>query len=149
MPAPSSELEAAALLVFPTDGSVEKPSAGSLLVRVTEGFVVRQEAIGALVAEAPGFTSSPVMRRQRGHDTSEPMGGHTTPFVALDGSGHLLMATERCLEVLHLRGGFVYVKEGSLVGFESTVRHEHGRFSALGDEAVSMVQLSGRGLAVF
>src|SRR5690606_26072581 len=89
MPAPSSELEAAALLVFPTDGSVEKPSAGSLLVRVTEGFVVRQEAIGALVAEAPGFTSSPVMRRQRGHDTSEPMGGHTTPFVALDGSGHL------------------------------------------------------------
>ena len=147
--APSGELEAAALLVFPSDGSVEKPSAGSLLVRVVEGFLVRQDTIGALVPEAEDFASSPVMRRQRGYDTSEPMGGHGTPFVALEGRGHLLLAAERCLEVLHLRGGFVYVKEAALVGFESTVRHEHGRFSAFGDEAVSVVQLSGRGLAVF
>ncbi|HEY6726427.1 MAG TPA: tetratricopeptide repeat protein [Polyangiaceae bacterium] len=143
------ELAQDSLLLFPSDAGVVQPSDRSLLVRVREGFSVRQETIGALLPRGPGFTSQPLMRRQRSQGGSEPMGGHTSPFVALEGQGDLVLTARHALQVVQIQGGFAYLRESALVGFESTVHYEHGRLSALGDEAVSIVQLSGRGVAVF
>lgn len=144
-----AELADDSLLVFPNESGVVQPSDRSLLVRVREGFSVRQDAIGALLPRGAGFASQSLMRRSRGHETSEPMGGHTTPFVALEGQGDLVLTTHHALQVVQIQGGFAYLRETALVGFEATVHYEHGRLSALGDEAVSIVQLSGRGVAVF
>jgi uncharacterized protein (AIM24 family) len=144
------ELAEGSLLLFPSDATlVTQPSDQSLLVHVREGFSLRQDTIGALLPREPGFTSHALMRKNRGHETSEPMGGHTTPFVVLEGQGDLLLTTRHPMQVVQIHGGFVYVRESALVAFESTVHYEHGRLSALGDEAVSIVQLSGRGVAVF
>ncbi|HEU5076813.1 MAG TPA: hypothetical protein VFU02_21635, partial [Polyangiaceae bacterium] len=143
------ELAEDSLLVFPGDAGVVQPSDKSLLVRVQEGFSVRQEAIGALLPRSAGFTSQPLMRRHRSQESSEPMGGHTTPFVALEGKGDLLLTAHHPLQAVQIQGGFAYLRETALVGFESTVHYEHGRLSALGDEAVPIVQLSGRGVAIF
>lgn len=143
------ELADGSLLLFPSDSGVIQASDQSLLVHVREGFNLRQDTIGALLPREPGFTSHALMRRQRAHETSEPMGGHTTPFVALEGQGDLVLTTRHPMQVVQIHGGFVYVRESALVAFESTVHYEHGRLSALGDEAVPIVQLSGRGVAVF
>jgi len=144
-----SDLAEDSLLRFPSDPGIVQTSDKALLVRVREGFSVRQDTIGALLPRGPGFTSQPLMRRQRSQGGSEPMGGHTTPFVALDGQGDLILTARHPLVVVQIQSGFAYLRESALVGFDSTVHYEHGRLSALGDEAVSIVQLSGRGLAVF
>jgi len=144
-----AELAEDSLFMFPSDFGVTQPSEKSLLVQVREGFNVRQNAIGALLPRGPGFASQSLMRRHRAHETSEPMGGHTSPFVALEGQGDLVLTTRHPLQVVQIQAGFAYLRETSLVGFESTVHYEHGRLSALGDEAVAIVQLSGRGVAVF
>src|SRR5690606_31558565 len=137
--ATAEHLAEASLMLFPAQRGVAQPSRRCLLVHLTEGFIVRQEAIGAMLRQGDHFTSSVMMRRHRGRETSEPMGGHARPFVALEGHGDLLLLTEQSLETVQVKDSFVYVREASLVGFESTVRYEHGRLSALGDEAVSVV----------
>jgi uncharacterized protein (AIM24 family) len=147
--ATASELAEASLLLFPAERGVAQPSERCLLVHLTEGFCVRQDAIGALLPQTEHFSSSVVMRRHRGHETSEPMGGHSTPFVALGGRGDLLISTEAPIVAVRVKDGFIYIRETSLLGFEATVRYEHGRLTALGDEAVTMVQLSGSGVAAF
>ncbi len=144
-----SELAEHSLLVFPTEAGAIQSDAHCLLVHVSEGFSARQNSIAALLPSGQPFTSSVVMRRFRGHETAEPMGGARTPFVALEGHGDLMLTAPRFLELVQIQGGFVYLREAALVGFASTVRYEHGRLTAFGDEAVSMVQLSGRGVAVF
>lgn len=147
--AAATDLTAESLLALPQDVVVTQPSSRSLLVHVREGFGVRQDTLGALLPRNESFKSQVLMRRHRGHETSEPMGGHGTPFVLLEGAGHLVLKASLPIQILHVQAGFVYVRESSLVCFESTVRYEHGRLSALGDEAVSIVQLSGRGVAAF
>jgi uncharacterized protein (AIM24 family) len=54
----------------------------------------------------------------------------------------------RTLWAFELADEFVYVREASLLAFESTVRYENGRLAAGGREPVAMVQLSGKGFAV-
>jgi uncharacterized protein (AIM24 family) len=52
------------------------------------------------------------------------------------------------LWAIELADEFVYVREASLLAFESSVRYENGRLAAGGREPVAMVQLSGSGFAV-
>jgi tetratricopeptide (TPR) repeat protein len=146
----AAELAAELLIEQPIEGNITLADKDCLLLRISEGFCIRQDTMGAMMPSfGEPFKSSVVMRRQRGKDSSEPMGGHVTPFVLLEGQGEVLLQGGRPLEVLRVKGSFVYLREASLVGFEATVRYEHGRLSALGDEAVPMVQLSGTGTTIF
>jgi len=119
----------------------------SALIEVSSTWAVRGDAVRGLLAHGPAFSNSPVLRRMRGRDLSEPLGGHGSPWVLLSGVGQILVgaAPERELSALELGGSFVYVRESCLVGYAGSAQHENGRLPSGGGEPVSMVQISGRG----
>ncbi len=53
------------------------------------------------------------------------------------------------LTLLDLGGEFVYLREGGVVGFDSSLRYENGRLpGSAGTDPVPMVQFSGYGLVM-
>jgi cytochrome c-type biogenesis protein CcmH/NrfG len=119
----------------------------SALIEVTTTWAVRGDAVRGLLAQGPAFTNTPVLRRMRGRDLNEPLGGPGSPWVLLGGKGQILVgaAPERELSALELSGTFVYVRETCLVGYAGSAQHENGRLPSGGGEPVSMVQITGRG----
>ncbi|HKO53634.1 MAG TPA: tetratricopeptide repeat protein [Polyangiaceae bacterium] len=119
----------------------------SALIEVTTTWAVRGDAVRGLLAHRAAFTNTPLLRRMRGRDLSEPLGGPGSPWVLLSGAGQILVgaAPERELSALELGGTFVYVRESCLVGYAGTAQHENGRLPTGGGEPVSMVQITGRG----
>jgi uncharacterized protein (AIM24 family) len=93
---------------------------------------------------------APLMRRTRGRETSEPFGAGSSVWHQYDGVAKVVIIAgpSRMLWAIELADEFVYVREASLLAFESTVRYENGRLAAGGREPVAMVQLSGKGFAV-
>jgi uncharacterized protein (AIM24 family) len=137
-------------LALSASGSVMQVDPGRVVVAVGEGFCARLKAISAMLPTNGAFTSQVLTRRHLGRPTEEPMGGHTAPFVQLDGDGHLILDTNVLLTMIELdKTGFVYLRESSLVGFQVSVRHENGRLGTGPDEQVPMLQLSGRGAVLF
>lgn len=115
-----------------------------------EGFAARADVLSSVVTTSDLPRPTPLMRRTRGRDTAEPFGAgasawHVYPAAA---KAVIIAGRDRMLWALELADEFVYVREASLLAFESSVRYENGRLSAGGREPVSMVQLSGRGFAV-
>lgn len=119
----------------------------SALVEVTDTWAVRGDAVRGLLANGAAFTNTPLLRRMRGRESNEPLGGHGAPWVLLSGKGQILVGAspERELSALELGGTYVYVRESCLVGYAGTAQHENGRLPSGGGEPVSMVQISGRG----
>lgn len=119
----------------------------SALIQVTESWAVRSDAVRGLLASGAAFSNAPLLRRMRGRELPEPLGGPGSPWVLLGGTGQILVGAghERELSELQLSDTFVYVRESCLVGFAGTARHENGRLPTGGGEPVSMVQVSGRG----
>jgi Flp pilus assembly protein TadD len=119
----------------------------SALIEVTATWAVRGDAVRGLLAQGAPFTNTPVLRRMRGRDSTEPLGGPGSPWVLLSGVGQILVgsAPERELSALELNGTFVYVRESCLVGYAGSAQHENGRLPSGGGEPVSMVQITGRG----
>ncbi|MEI9940245.1 MAG: tetratricopeptide repeat protein [Pseudomonadota bacterium] len=119
----------------------------SALIEVTATWAVRGDAVRGLLAHSAAFTNTPLLRRMRGRDLNEPLGGAGSPWVLLSGAGQILVgaAPERELSALELSGTFVYVRETCLVGYAGTAQHENGRLPSGGGEPVSMVQITGRG----
>ena len=126
------------------------PSRRSALIDVSETWAVRSDAVRGLVAHGAAFSNTPLARRMRGRELSEPLGGPGSPWVLLRGAGQILVgaAPERELSALELSGTFVYVRESCLVGFAGTAHHENGRLPTGGGEPVSMVQISGHGMVL-
>jgi cytochrome c-type biogenesis protein CcmH/NrfG len=126
---------------------VVAPSRRSALIEVTTTWAVRGDAVRGLLAHGPAFNNTPLMRRMRGRELGEPLGGPGSPWVLLTGAGQILVgaAAERELSALELNGAYVYVRESCLVGYAGTAQHENGRLPSGGGEPVSMVQISGRG----
>jgi len=136
---------------FTAQGSAPEPvvseSRRSALVAVSESWAARSDAVRGLLAHGAAFTHAPVLRRMRGRELPEPLGGPGAPWVLLTGSGQLLLGAshERELSALELNGTFVYVRESCLVAFAGSARHENGRLPTGGGEPIPMVQVSGRG----
>jgi len=126
---------------------VVAPSRRSALIEVTESWAVRSDSVRGLLARGAAFSNAPLLRRMRGRELSDPLGGPGAPWVRLSGTGQILVgaAPERELSALELDGSFVYVRESCLVGYAGTAQHENGRLPSGGGEPVSMVQVSGRG----
>ncbi|HEX2672361.1 MAG TPA: AIM24 family protein, partial [Polyangiaceae bacterium] len=119
----------------------------SALIEVTTTWAVRGDAVRGLLAQGAAFTNTPLLRRMRGRESNEPLGGPGSPWVLMSGSGQILVGAspERELSALELSGTYVYVRETCLVGFAGTAQHENGRLPSGGGEPVSMVQITGRG----
>ncbi|HYQ27112.1 MAG TPA: tetratricopeptide repeat protein [Polyangiaceae bacterium] len=126
---------------------VVAPSRRSALIEVTATWAVRGDAVRGLIAHGAAFTNTPLLRRMRGRDLNEPLGGPGSPWALLSGVGQILVgaAPERELSALELNGAYVYVRESCLVGYAGSAQHENGRLPSGGGEPVSMVQISGRG----
>lgn len=115
-----------------------------------EGFVARSDALSSVIGAAKPLAPLPLMRRLRGRETSEPFGAGSSVWHGYEGAAKavVIAGRERMLWAIELGGEFVYVRESSLLAFESSVRYENGRLAAGGREPVAMVQLSGTGFAV-
>jgi hypothetical protein len=114
------------------------------------GFVARSDALSSVIGALNALSPTPVMRRQRGRETGEPFGAGASVWHGYEGSAKAvaIAGRDRMLWAIELGGEFVYVRESSLLAFESSVRYENGRLAAGGREPVAMVQLSGTGFAV-
>ncbi|RYZ07907.1 MAG: tetratricopeptide repeat protein [Myxococcales bacterium] len=115
-----------------------------------DGFAARSDVISSVIGGMKALAPSPLMRRARGRETSEPFGAGSTVWHLYEGEARaiIIAGPARMLWALELADEFVYVRETSLLAFESTVRYENGRLAAGGREPVAMVQLSGKGFAV-
>jgi Tetratricopeptide repeat/Mitochondrial biogenesis AIM24 len=116
----------------------------------TDGFAARSDMLSSVIAGAGSLSPVPLMRRTRGRETSEPFGAGASVWHQYDGAARavIVAAPSRLLWAIELAEEFVYVREASLLAFESTIRYENGRLAAGGREPVAMVQLSGKGFAV-
>ncbi|HEY6080586.1 MAG TPA: tetratricopeptide repeat protein [Polyangiaceae bacterium] len=114
-----------------------------------EGFSARSDVLSSVVG-AGALAPAPLMRRWRGRETGEPFGAGSSLWHAYPGAARAIVIAgrDRVLWAIELADEFVYVREASLLAFESSVRYENGRLAAGGREPVAMVQLSGSGFAV-
>ncbi len=149
LPSPG-ELADQSLLAF-SDGPGVVTRGGMALVQFDESFVARVALVRALRPRGRPLSSREVLRRSRGRDQAEPLGGTATPLVLLEGAGGLLIAAPGSLSAFAVRldGDFLYLREDRVLGFDSALRHENGRLSTGGGEPIPMVQLSGSGSIVF
>lgn len=116
----------------------------------SDGFAARSDALSTVSFAGSALAPTPLMRRQRGREIAEPFGAGSSVWHAYEGAARavFIAGRDRMLWALELGDEFVYVRESSLLAFESTVRYENGRLAAGGREPVAMVQLSGKGFAV-
>jgi Flp pilus assembly protein TadD len=116
-----------------------------------EGFAARSDVVSSISWSGPrALTPVGLMRRLRGRETSEPFGAGSCVWHAYEGAAKavIIAGRDRTLWALELADEFVYVREASLLAFESSVRYENGRLAAGAREPVAMVQLSGKGFVV-
>jgi Flp pilus assembly protein TadD len=116
----------------------------------TEGFAARSDVLSSISCGVTLPTPTQLMRRLRGRETNEPFGAGSSLWHVYEGAAKavIIAGRERKLWAIELADEFVYVRESSLLAFESSVRYENGRLAAGGREPVAMVQLSGKGFAV-
>jgi len=116
----------------------------------SEGFAARSDVLSSVVFGDKPIAPAPLMRRLRGRETAEPFGAGSNVWHGYEGAARavVIAGRDRTLWALELTDEFVYVRESSLLAFETTVRYENGRLAAGGREPVAMVQLSGKGFAV-
>ncbi len=116
----------------------------------SEGFAARSDVLSSVVCGMKALAPVPLMRRLRGRETSEPFGAGSSVWHGYEGAARavIIAGPARVLWAIELADEFVYVRESSLLAFESSVRYENGRLAAGGREPVAMVQLAGKGFAV-
>jgi Flp pilus assembly protein TadD len=116
----------AAISVTPPAAAERVTLSGTMaLVRVEVAFAVRNDALRAVQPDREPFRWGALRRRTRGHDTDEPFGGPASPWSVLEGTGTVAVAAAegRFIAALELGGEFVYLREGRLLGFDSSARH--------------------------
>jgi Flp pilus assembly protein TadD len=152
--APQATTDALALdggLAFPEPPArvlIAGPRIGTCVT--SEGFAARSDALSSVTGAARALSPVPLMRRQRGRDLLEPFGAGSSVWHGYPGSARAVFVAsrDRLLWAIELAEEFVYVREASLLAFETSVRYENGRLAAGGREPLAMVQLSGQGFVV-
>src|SRR5262249_34708278 len=78
------------MLVFPRDLPVSPHASGLVLVQAASKFSTRLEIVRSMAYPA-GFSCETLLRRSRGKNVDEPLGGTLSPIVALSGKGELVL----------------------------------------------------------
>jgi Tetratricopeptide repeat len=114
------------------------------------GLAARSELLSAVVRAGAPLAPTPLLRRARGAETSEPFGGLASAWQAYGGPARAVVVAghERGLWALTLTDERLFLRESALAAFELCVRYENGRLAAGGREPIPMVQLSGSGFVV-
>jgi tetratricopeptide (TPR) repeat protein len=122
----------------------------SALVRVEAELVLRLDALRALLPDVTPFSSAPCYRRQRGRDTTEPLGAFGAPLWRLSGTGAALLRAPpgRRVQLIALGGQTVYFREAVVLGFSGSARYESGRLATGSGEHAPMLMLAGTGIVV-
>lgn len=145
-PAPASVFARDNLLVFPRDHAVSLHPSGSVLVQAGAFVAVRFDVVRAM-----SFTTSiatrPLVKRTRGREGEEPLGSATSPLLAIEGAGQLVLgppAGTRLVPIV-LGDEMLNVRESALVGLEGDVVFEGARLPGGDGDFIAMVQLRGPG----
>lgn len=148
-PETPAELSRGTLLLFPRDLPVSVHASGLVLVQVPNGFATRLEAVRSM-SFAGGQTSTVLQRRARGRVIDEPLGGQASPLCELSGKVELVLGAQigKRLAAIALEEDPLYLREDTLMGFESGVGWENGRLPVGDGDALPMVQLRGPGSVV-
>ncbi|MEB2313024.1 MAG: tetratricopeptide repeat protein [Polyangiaceae bacterium] len=124
----------------------------SVALRVESAVVVRPAALRALGPAREPFASGPAMRRSRGRELDEPLGGASAPFTRLEGAGLVVLGVTDAggrAWLVRLVDELFYLREERLLGFEGTLRYESGRLPSADGEAAAVLQLGGPGVVAF
>ena len=104
--------------------------------------LVRTFSFGS-VSGGGGMNAKPLMRKSRGREMDEPLGGLSTPLVEIEGNGELVLGapTGSRLVVLAAGSEALYVRESVIAALDGSLLVEHGKLGSGDGEAVPMVQL--------
>lgn len=131
-----------------SNGVVRAHVAGEL------AFATRLDALRVV---AGAITTRVLHRRSREADTSEILGGLGSPFVRVSGEAQLVLGARPShrLWVVPVSDEIAFVREESLLGFESRLVYENGRLALdppgegpRSGETAHLVQLRGQGALV-
>ena len=154
-PAPA-RAPAPPLLAWQGTALAEQHPSGVVLVRTGDrmgeaaAFAGRLDALRVV---AGTVTTRVLYRRSRDGETLEPLGGSSAPLLQIAGDAQLVFAPRAGgrLTLLAVDSDLAFVREDLLAGFDLALVYENGRVgleagaSASAGEAVSVVQLRGRG----
>ncbi len=151
LPAPAiTALARELLLVFPRDASVALHPSGVVLAQSTSSFATRLEVVRSMALNT-GWTTAALSRRVRGKAIDEPLGGPSSPIYEVTGKGELVLGPplgRHLRPVLADDGEPLYLREDVVSAFEIAVGYENGRLAVGDGEAISMLQLRGKGVIV-
>lgn len=148
-PAPAMSLGRDLLLVFSRDNAVALHPSGVVLARAAASFAARFDCVRSM-AYPTGWSTSLLRRRMRGKDSEEPLGGPAAPVLEITGRGELVLGplAGQHLQPIAVGDDALYLRETSVIAFESSVAYENGRLPLGDGEAIGMLQLRGSGAAV-
>ncbi|MDX2052067.1 MAG: tetratricopeptide repeat protein [Polyangiaceae bacterium] len=110
------------------------------------GFALRTDALIASVPTGEAFRGEPLHRRVAGKRVLEQFGAPLGGLTELMGDGLLVLrkAQYRHVSAVQLATLPLYLREGSVLGFDTDLSYENGRFSVGGGDA-PMAQFLGKG----
>jgi hypothetical protein len=150
---PASAARAVPLLAWQGTALAEQHPSGVVLVRTGEAGGAFAGRLDALRVVAGTVTTRVLYRRSRDAETLEPLGGSSAPVLQIAGDAQLVFGPRAGgrLTLLVVEDDLAFVREDLLAGFDLALVYENGRVgleagaSASAGEAVSVVQLRGRG----
>ena len=118
-------------------------------VSLLRPFSIRASSVRAVTVSKDAWTETRLLRRARARDFDEPLGGASDPIVNVEGDGEMIARAEnQRLALLELDDECLTIKEDILFGFDAQLRYEWTRLELPGSQALSMLELSGKGLIV-
>lgn len=137
------------LLVFPREKSAAVHPSGVVLLRVSEGVGVRLDVIRTMTYPST-WAGRMLMRRTRGRELDEPLGGVASPLFEVDGAAQLVLGPPVGTRLFLFAGAdeTLSARENALVCLERSVAYENGRLPGGEGDSLPMVQCKGTGTIV-
>lgn len=117
---------------------------GMVLVRIDGQAMLRADR---WVGRFGDLTSQPAMRRQKGADTGEPLGG-ALPILGVQGTGTALLRVDERSAVTITLNGELFVVEPRLLALLGSCRHETGQLTMPDGTLLSLLRVRGQGQLV-
>ncbi len=112
-------------------------------------FAIRSSSVRAVVVSRDAWSETRLLRRTGARKLDEPLGGPSDPIVVVEGEGELVARSHnQQLALIELNDECLTIKEDALFGFDAQLRCEWTRLELPNSEAMSMLEISGKGLIV-
>jgi Flp pilus assembly protein TadD/uncharacterized protein (AIM24 family) len=134
------------LLVFPRDHSTSVHPSGCVLIHGGGELAVRFDAVRA-VSYTRAVTTRPLVRRVRGREGDEPLGSASSPLVAVEGVGELVLGPPPGTKLVPVKlgEGMLSVRESAVIALDGPIVFESARLPGGDGDFVPMVSLRGPG----